>query len=101
MTVRNPSRITMPLKVSHRGSIARWLPKDPAIIRKYHSDLLKDLVKNGVCSSEGKVDEKQLSLVILEFKKLIEEDADIFRDFQEIFEQVIYQPKPGELVVCG
>jgi phosphatidylserine decarboxylase len=78
----------MPLKIEYQGTIARWLPKDPAVIQKYQSDLLGDLINNGVLRSGGEVDDKQFSLVILEFKKLIEEDAEIFRDFHEMFNQV-------------
>jgi phosphatidylserine decarboxylase len=101
MTVRNPSRIVMPLKISHRGAIARWLPKDPAIIRRYHHDLLNDVVKKGGYSSAGDIDEKQLSLAILEFKKLIEENAEIFRDFHDMFDQVPSNPEPNQLSVSG
>ncbi|KAH0831096.1 Phophatidylserine decarboxylase-domain-containing protein [Lanmaoa asiatica] len=79
----------MPSKVNLTGTIARWLPMDPSgVVRIYQSDLLAQLIKKGVCTRAGDVDEKRLSLVILEFKKLIEEDAEIFRDFHEMFDQV-------------
>jgi phosphatidylserine decarboxylase len=91
----------MPLKISHRGAIARWLPKDPAIIRRYHHDLLNDVVKKGGYSSAGDIDEKQLSLAILEFKKLIEENAEIFRDFHDMFDQVPSNPEPNQLSITN
>lgn len=79
----------MPLSVVHRGTIARWLPKDPAEIVKYHNDSVKKITRKGIFMDTGEVDEKQLSQVILEFKRLIEEDPNIYRDFHEMFEQVI------------
>lgn len=78
----------MPFDITYHGTIARWLPKDPAIIRQDLATLLAHAIKNGACTKAGHVDENHLSLVILEFKNLIEEDADIFRDFHEMFEQV-------------
>jgi len=78
----------MKLKIDYPGTIARWLPKDPAIIRKCHHELLTRLNDNKICLGVGRVDEKQLSLVILEFKQLIEEDPQIFRDFHDMFDQV-------------
>ncbi|KAI9462717.1 Phophatidylserine decarboxylase-domain-containing protein [Boletus coccyginus] len=86
----------MPYKLQNKGTIARWLPKDPAILWKYHHDLLRGLSRDGVLLSSGDVDEKQLSLVILEFKQVIEEDAEIFRDFHEMFDQVAPNPNPDQ-----
>ncbi|KAG9313736.1 Phophatidylserine decarboxylase-domain-containing protein [Chiua virens] len=91
----------MPLKVDYSGTIARWLPEDPAVIRKYHSDLLAELIDKGVCTSAGDVDEKKLSLVILEFKKLIEGSAEIFRDFHEMFDQILPNPDPSGLSITN
>lgn len=82
----------MPFKIKYHGTIARWLPEDPSVIRKHHHDLLARLINKGITTREGGVDEKQLSLVILEFKKLIEEDAEIYRDFHEMFDQVPSNP---------
>ena len=90
----------MPLKINHRGSIARWLHKDPAISRKYHSDLLNGLVDNGFYSSAGGIDEKPFSRHF-EFKKLIEEEAEIFRDFHEMFDQVPSNLERNQLSVSG
>jgi len=91
----------MPYKLQHKGTIARWLPKDPAIVRKYHHDLLRGLSRDGVLLGTGDVDEKQLSLVILEFKQVIEENAEIFRDFHEMFDQVAPNPNPDQDSVSG
>ena len=44
---------------------------------------------------------KSLSLVILEFKKLIEEEAEIFRDFHEMFDQVPSNLERNQLSVSG
>ena len=82
----------MPVEIQYRGTIARWLPKDPDIIQKFQSELLVQFIKNGACTRTCDVDQKQLSPVILEFKKLIEEDGGIFRDFHEMFKQV--RPNP-------
>lgn len=87
----------MPFDINSRHTIARWLPKDLAVIRKDQDNMLSHLIKNGVCTREGDVDNKQLTPVILEFKKLMEEDAEIFRDFHEMFEQV----PPNQLSVSG
>ncbi|KAH0831084.1 Phophatidylserine decarboxylase-domain-containing protein [Lanmaoa asiatica] len=73
------------------------LPKDPSVIRKCQSDLLAQLVKKGVCIQAGDVDEGQLSLVILEFEKLIEEDPEIFRGFHEMLDQVPPILDPNQL----
>jgi len=90
-------------KVEYEGTIARWLPKDPAVIRDYHHKLLSELVSSGIIiPASGDVDEidkvkeEQLSLVILEFKKVIEEDAEIFRDFHEMFDEVALNRKREE-----
>ncbi|KAF8128885.1 Phophatidylserine decarboxylase-domain-containing protein [Boletus edulis] len=91
----------MPFRIEYRGTIARWLPKDPAVIWKYESDLLAQLITNGVCTRAGVVDEKQFSLVTLEFKKLIEENAEIFRDFHEMFDQVLPNPDADQLIITN
>jgi len=86
----------MPQKITYKGTLARWLPKDPKVIRKYHHDVLSRLINKGLYTQRGVVDERQLSLVILELKKLIEEDAEIFRDFHEMFDQVIPNPDTAQ-----
>ncbi|KAF8551254.1 hypothetical protein OG21DRAFT_1487140 [Imleria badia] len=43
MTIGDSSRVYM---LNYSGVIARWLPKDPATIRKYHHDLLNDVNEN-------------------------------------------------------
>lgn len=86
----------MPFEIVYSGTIARWLPKDPEVIRKYQSELLGRLIQKGLYTRAGDVDDKQLSLVILEFKKLIEEDAELFRDFHEMFDQVLPNPDPDQ-----
>jgi len=68
----------MSFEVEYR-MIARWFLQDPDVIRKFQNDM---------CTQAHHFDQKQLSPVMLEFKKVIEEDAGIFRDFHEIFEQV-------------
>ncbi|KAF9242268.1 Phophatidylserine decarboxylase-domain-containing protein [Melanogaster broomeanus] len=86
----------MPCTINFVGTIARWLPKDPDVIREYHHNHLVELAKNGIFTAAGDVDEKQLSLVILEFKKVIEDNSELFRDFHEMFEQVPPNPNPGQ-----
>ena len=86
----------MSFEIEYRGTIARWLPTDPNVIRKFQSELLVQLIKNGVLTQARDVDQKQLSPVIFEFKKLIEEDAGIFRDFHEMFKQVRPNPDPNQ-----
>ncbi|KAI9458724.1 Phophatidylserine decarboxylase-domain-containing protein [Boletus coccyginus] len=76
----------MSLKTKCRGTIARWFPK--GVIRKFLSELLAQLIENGICTRARHFDQKQPSPVILEFKKLIEEDAGIFRDFHEMFKHI-------------
>lgn len=78
----------MPYDLNYPNTIARWLPNDPAVIRKDQDSMLAHLIKKGVCTQTGDVDNQQLSRVILEFKELIEEDPEIFRDFHEMFKQV-------------
>lgn len=90
----------MPSRVNYPGTIARWLPKEPGgNVRKHQSNLLAQLIEKGVCTRAGDVDPKRLSPVILEFKKLIEEDAEIFRAFHEMFDQVRPGPDSDHLLV--
>jgi len=91
----------MSVEIEYCGTIARWLPKDPDVIRKFQNELLAQLIKNGTCTRARHVDQNQLSPVILEFKKLIEEDAEIFRDFHEMFEQVRPYPESNQRSVSG
>ena len=91
----------MSLKTNCHGTIARWLPKDPNDIQKYLSDFRAQLIRSGVCKGARDVDQGQLSPVILEFKKVIEGDLDILRDFYEMFEQVRPRPDPNQLSVSG
>ncbi|KAF9224694.1 phosphatidylserine decarboxylase proenzyme-like protein [Gyrodon lividus] len=86
----------MPCTITFVGTIARWLPEDPSVIRAYHHNHISRLIERGICTAEGGVDERQLSLVILEFKKLIEENAEIYRDFNEMFAQVPPNPNPDQ-----
>jgi phosphatidylserine decarboxylase len=80
------------MKIVKQGILTRWLPQDPAIIQKYHTGLLRAADPQGVLLSPtgaaAEKAEKQLSRVILEFKKVIEEDPEIFRCFHEMFKQV-------------
>ncbi|KAF8839690.1 hypothetical protein BDN67DRAFT_1003478 [Paxillus ammoniavirescens] len=78
------------------GTIARWLPEVPSVIPELHHNHLEQLSNRGVTTAEGGVDERQLSLVILEFKKVIEENGEIFKDFHEMFEQVPRNPNPKQ-----
>ena len=82
-------------ELEYRGTIARWLPNGLDVIHRFQSELFPQL-KNGVFTRARDVDKKHLSPVILEFKKLIEEDAGIFRDFHEMFEQVRPNPDPNQ-----
>ena len=91
----------MSCEIEYRGTIARWLPKDPDVIRKFQSKLLAQIIKNGICTRTREVEQKQLSPVILEFKKLIEEDAGISRDFHEMFKQARPNPDPNHRSVSG
>lgn len=54
----------------------------------------------GVCMREGDVDETQLSLITLKFKKPIEEDAAIFRELHAMFDQVPSNANPDRLSDC-
>jgi phosphatidylserine decarboxylase len=91
----------MSFEIEYRGTIARWLPKDPDVIRRFQNELLTQLIKNGVFTRAHDVDQKQLSPVIFEFKKLIEGDAGIFRDFHEMFKQVRPNPDPNQRSVSA
>ncbi|KAG9313737.1 Phophatidylserine decarboxylase-domain-containing protein [Chiua virens] len=89
----------MPFDLHSPITIARWLPKDLDVVEKEQSKLLSQLVQNGVCTAEGEVDNKQLSFAILEFKQMIEEDADIYRGFHEMFEQAALKTDPSQLSI--
>ena len=89
MTLHNSSSTDMTFEIEYYGAIARWLD----VIWRFQSGLLARLIKNGVYTYARQVEQKQLSPVVFEFKKLIEEDAGLLRDFHEMFTQV--QPHPG------
>ena len=101
MTIHNHSRINMSVGINCHDTVARWLPKDPNVLRKYLSDFLAQLIRNGVCKGGRDVDLGQLSPVILEFKNVIEGDVEILRDFCKMFEQVRPRPDPNQLSVSG
>jgi phosphatidylserine decarboxylase len=86
----------MSFELEYRGTSARWLPKGLDVIRRFQSELFAKFIKNSVFTRARDVDQRQLSPVILEFKKLIEEDAVIFREFREMFEQVRPNPDPNQ-----
>ena len=101
MTIHNYSSIDMSFGIEYRGTIARWLPKDPDAIHKFQSKLLAQIIKNGICAQAREIEQKQLSPVTLEFKELIEEDAGILRDFHEMFKQARPNPDPNHRSVSG
>ncbi|KAF9224704.1 phosphatidylserine decarboxylase proenzyme-like protein [Gyrodon lividus] len=86
----------MPSTTDFSGTIARWLPGDPGIFLELRHSHLDQLIRRGICTAQGDVDEKQLSPVILEFKELIEENAEIFKDFHEMFQQVSPDRNPDQ-----
>src|ERR1035437_8554334 len=63
-------------------NVGKWLPSDQAILEKWMSNLITEV---------GKV-KKPLIPVIEEFKNLIESDAEIFMQFNLMFEQVPHKP---------
>ena len=75
--------------IKYCGTIVRWLPI-------FLSGLLVQLVKNSIHTYARQLEQKQLSPVTLEFKKLIEEDAGLLRDFHEMFTQVRPHPSPNQ-----
>ncbi|KIJ57872.1 hypothetical protein HYDPIDRAFT_141941 [Hydnomerulius pinastri MD-312] len=86
----------MTSQITFVGHIGRWLPEDPNVIREIHHRHLVELSNQGIFLASGEVDEKQLSLVILQFKKVIEENGEIFRDFDEMFTQLPPNPNEGQ-----
>ncbi|KAF8421151.1 Phophatidylserine decarboxylase-domain-containing protein [Boletus edulis BED1] len=91
----------MAVVIEYRGTIARWLPSDPDIIQKFQSKLLAQLNKNGLSLRAPAVEQKSRPPIILEFKKLIEEDPEIFGDFHEMFRQVRPNPDPNRRLITN
>ncbi len=62
--------------------VGKWLPTDQAILEKWMNNLI----------AEVETVEKPLLPVIEEFKNLIEQDPEIFMQFNLMFEQVPHKP---------
>ncbi len=63
-------------------NVGKWLPSDQAILKKWMSNLITEVDKT----------EKPLLPVIEEFRNLIENDPEIFMQFNLMFEQVPHNP---------
>jgi phosphatidylserine decarboxylase len=63
-------------------NVGKWLPSDQAILEKWMNNLIAEVDKT----------KKPLLPVIEEFKNLIESDAEIFMQFNLMFEQVPHKP---------
>jgi phosphatidylserine decarboxylase len=63
-------------------NVGKWLPSDQAILEKWMSNLITEVDKT----------EKPLLPVIEEFRNLIENDPEIFMQFNLMFEQVPHKP---------
>jgi len=63
-------------------NVGKWLPSDQAKLEKWMSNLITDVEKG----------EKPLIPVLEEFKNLIESDAEIYMQFNLMFEEVPHKP---------
>lgn len=65
-------------------NVGQWLPSDQQVMEDWRADLIREM--------DGFADDAPLLPVIQEFKKLIENDPELFILFTQMFEQVPKKP---------